>query len=98
MVSHSRAPLGARDLRSLNTPAPVRVRADAAGQPLAVLRSGWSGPREVVRVQDRWRIDDEWWRAHPISRLYFSLLLADGTLLTLYHDLIANRWFEQREG
>jgi hypothetical protein len=50
----------------------------------------------VARVQDRWRIDDEWWRAHPISRLYHTVLLSDGSLLTIYHDLIADRWFLQR--
>lgn len=50
----------------------------------------------MVRVQDRWRIDDEWWREHPISRLYYTVVLEDDTLLTLYHDLLADAWFEQR--
>ena len=47
-------------------------------------------------IQDRWRIDDEWWRERPISRLYYSLLLEDESLVTLYHDLINDKWFEQR--
>ena len=96
MVSHPRAPLGARDLRPLNAPAPVQVQADGQGRPLAVRRRGWPRPRPVADVQDRWRIDDEWWRERPISRLYFTVLLADDTLLTLYHDLIADTWWEQR--
>jgi hypothetical protein len=48
----------------------------------------------VARVQDRWRIDDEWWRERPISRIYHRLLLDDGALLVVYHDEIAGAWFE----
>ncbi|HEX2187051.1 MAG TPA: hypothetical protein VHN78_16270 [Chloroflexota bacterium] len=47
-------------------------------------------------MQDQWRIDDEWWRERSIARLYYTLLLGDGTLLTIYHDLLAHTWFEQR--
>jgi hypothetical protein len=55
----------------------------------------------VASVQDRWRLDDEWWRERPISRLYHALVLEDGTLLTVYHDLSHDEeegpaWFEQR--
>ena len=96
MVPHPRAPLGARRLRALNGPIRIRVEADAGGHPLAVQRPDWPAPRAVARVQDRWRTDDEWWRAHPISRLYHTVLLSDGSLLTIYHDLIADRWFLQR--
>jgi hypothetical protein len=45
-------------------------------------------------VQDTWQIDDEWWR-DPISRRYYQVVLADGSLHTLYHDLVADRWYEQ---
>ncbi len=48
----------------------------------------------VAVVQDRWRIDDEWWRK-PIARLYFSLLLEDGRTLNIYCDLVTGRWFQQ---
>ena len=97
MVSDPRAPLGARALRPLNGPLPIAVRADAEGRPLAVRRRGWSRGRAVARVQDRWRLDDEWWRERPISRLYYALVLDDGTLLTVYRDLVRAAWFEQRE-
>ncbi len=26
-------------------------------------------------VLESWRIDDEWWRPRPVSRLYYHLLL-----------------------
>ncbi len=96
MVAHPRAPLGARDRRPLNAPSPVLVQVDEAGRPRAVRRRGWPDPRRVERVQDRWRIDDEWWRERPISRFYYTLLLDGGTRLTLYHDLLSDGWYEQK--
>jgi len=72
------------------------VDLDARGQVVALWRQGRLTPRSIAAVQDRWRIDDEWWREHAISRMYYTLLLDDGTLLTVYHDLVADVWFEQR--
>ena len=54
------------------------------------------GPRLVSAVQDRWRLDDEWWRERPIARLYHSLVLEDGSLLVVFHDLLADAWIAQR--
>ncbi len=88
--------LNRHDLRPLNAPTPLRMQTDAQGRIVAVWRQGRLTPRTIASVQDRWRIDDEWWREHPISRLYYELLLDDGTLLTVYHDLLADAWFEQR--
>ena len=96
MVPNPRASLGARPLRVLNAPLPIEVRTDPDGHPLAVRRHAWRTPRPVARNQDRWRIDDEWWRERPISRLYHTLLLADGTLLIAYHDFTTATWFEQQ--
>jgi hypothetical protein len=48
----------------------------------------------IARVQDSWHIDDEWWR-EPIRRHYVQILLPSGALRTLFHDLLADRWFEQ---
>ena len=96
MVAHSRAPLGARPQRALNAPLPVRVWIDEQGVPVAVQRRPWPRPLQVQGIQDRWRIDDEWWRDRPIARLYYTLLLPYLPPLTLYHDRYADAWFEQR--
>ena len=63
---------------------------------MTVRRRDWPTPRTVSRVQDIWRIDDEWWRERPISRLYYLLLLDPDTLLTIFHDLVTDTWYEQR--
>ncbi len=112
MVAHSRTPLGTghvrplvkapevrrqkSDLRPLNAPSPLQVQADDQGRIVSVWRQGRLTPRTIAAVQDHWRIDDEWWREHPVSRVYYELLLDDGTLLTIYHDLMNKQWFEQR--
>jgi hypothetical protein len=48
----------------------------------------------IERVQDRWCIDDEWWR-EPIERHYYRLALAGGQVRTVYHDQVEDAWFEQ---
>jgi hypothetical protein len=84
------------DLRPLNAPTPLRVQMDAQGRINSIWRHGRQRPRAIAAIQDRWRIDDEWWREHPVSRMYSVVVLDDGSLLTIYHDLIAEAWFEQR--
>lgn len=91
-----RRPLHAAQLRPLNAPSPLRVDLDEQGRVVAIWRQGRLTPRPIAAVLDRWRIDDEWWREHPIARMYYALLLDDGTYLTVYHDLAADIWFEQR--
>jgi hypothetical protein len=93
MVAHPRAATRAHRLRPLSRPMPIRVEADESGEPQALML----GRRRlaVAAVQDRWRIDDEWWRERPVSRLYFSLLLEDGRVVTVYHDLLADQWLQQ---
>ena len=60
----------------------------------AVLSKGrW---RQVLEVLDSWRIDDEWWRKEPVSRLYYRVLLEDGTMTGLFKDLVSSDWYSQR--
>ena len=88
--------LRSHDLRPLNAPAPLRMQSDAQGRIVALWRQGRLTPRTITSIQDHWRIDDEWWREHPVSRIYYDLLLDDGTMFTVYHDLGTDLWFEQR--
>jgi len=71
----------------------VKVEEASSGNlPLAV----WAPRRQVVvNVGDRWRIDDEWWRSEPVSRLYYEVILASGHRLVLYKDLAAGEWYRQ---
>jgi hypothetical protein len=69
------------------------VEAGDDGHPVAI---HLSGRRCAVKaVVERWRIDDEWWRVKPVSRLYYSLLLEDGRTVTVYRDLVSGRWARQ---
>lgn len=84
---------GAQRLRPLGRPRTVDVRTDEHGDPTFVRLRGRPA-RRVEAVRERWRIDDEWWRA-PISRDYRAVVLDDGRHLTLYHDLLDGRWYAQ---
>jgi hypothetical protein len=81
--------------RRLNEPRPVQVTADGSGEPLAVVLGGRR--LAVARVQERWRIDDEWWR-DEISRLYLQPVLENGRSLTIFRDLVSGRWYRQSYG
>ena len=104
MVTLSRASLGTGRLQFLNEPGPVEVRGQRSGirgstlnpssDPDSVLwQRRWC---QVVEVLERWRIDDEWWRSRPVSRLYYAVLLEGGKRLEIYHDLVDGRWYAQR--
>jgi hypothetical protein len=80
-------------VRSLNLPRPVQVTVDARTGLPRILHER-NRRRAVAHIQDSWQIDDEWWR-QPISRHYVQVVLRDGALRTLFHDQIADRWFEQ---
>jgi len=76
----------------LNIPREVRVTADGDGHPVFV----WLRNRQrVARIRNVWRIDDEWWR-QEIARRYFELELSDGSVITVFQDLISGNWSQQR--
>jgi hypothetical protein len=68
------------------------VEEDAAGLPVA-LRAKRRQP--VKAIDEIWRIDDEWWRSEPVSRLYYAVRLVTGQKLVLYKDLVSGRWYRQ---
>ena len=92
MVENPGAALHADAAKPVNTPEPVRVEEDASGLPLAVRL-----PRRqrIVAIEDKWRIDDEWWRKEPVSRFYYNVLLASGQKVVLYKDLVSGGWYKQ---
>ena len=87
-------------LRPLNVPEAVEVREDGDGRPSAVKtgRAGSAGSQwqAVTEITDLWRIDDEWWREEPISRMYYRVSLEDGTAVTVFRDLSVGVWRRQR--
>ncbi len=82
-----------RRIRRLKSPGGIEVEAGAEGAPLRVRFGGrW---QDVHIVREPWRIDQHWWRAEPISRVYYRVAPDDGPALTLYCDLIAGTWARQ---
>jgi len=94
MVKDPGTALRAHRLRPLASPRRTRVETDERARPRAVLCEG--AMRTVSAIQDRWRIDDEWWRETPVSRAYYQLQLDSGRVITVYRDLVEGAWWEQR--
>lgn len=78
--------------KPVNTPEELKVEENSDGLPVAV---GGKRRQAIISIEDKWRIDDEWWRAAPVSRLYYNVLLASGQRVVLYKDLITGGWYEQ---
>ena len=92
MVKNSRTPARPDQLRPLNVPKDIAVRTEN-NLPVAL----FGARRErlpVVDIQETWCIDDEWWR-DPIQRRYYRVLLANGSLRTVYVDGVNGDWYEQ---
>jgi hypothetical protein len=99
----------ARPIKPLNEPTEIQVRSDRHGVPVSLelpdplpLTSGTrsrSKPnwKKVVQVEDMYEVDELWWRGpeQEIQRLYFDLRLENSRTLTVYHDLVNDRWFRQ---
>jgi hypothetical protein len=92
MVEDSRKTLCTETFKPVNTPEPVRVEEGPSGLPMAVKLGKMA---LVAAVEDTWRIDDEWWREEPLSRIYYKVVLASGQRLSVYKDLIKNCWYRQ---
>jgi len=95
MVSHPGTPGGDRRIRPLNLPKPVGVDVDSEGRPLHVTLPD-RNPQMVIDLVKSWRVDEEWWREQPISRIYWQCVLANGQFLTIFNDLADGSWWRQR--
>ena len=78
--------------KQLNAPEELMVKESPDGIPVAVSDKN---SRRIISIEHKWRIDDEWWRAEPISRMYYSVILDSGKTFTIFKDLIKNKWYSQ---
>ena len=94
MVAHTGAKTRLGAVRALNQPLSVAVKADDEGTLIALrLSRSWAA---VESVADMWRLDDEWWREHPVSRMYYECVVDQGLKVTVFRDLTCGQWYCQR--
>jgi len=92
VVAHPGETPGTGTYQPVDAPEPVTVKEQGAGQPIALVSRG---RQRVIAIEDRWRIDDEWWRTAPISRLYYAVMLNTGQHLVIYKNLVTGGWYRQ---
>jgi hypothetical protein len=76
--------------KPINAPVPISVRESPSGRPLYV------NGHKVDSIEDSWRIDDEWWRPARIERMYWSVILESGQVMTIFRDGVDKKWYKQR--
>lgn len=92
MVQNPRETIRPVTYKPLNIPEPVSVEENASGLPVAVRIKRRVA---VTAIDNTWRIDDEWWRSEPVSRVYYAVLLVSGQRMMLFKDLKCNSWYQQ---
>jgi hypothetical protein len=93
MVSDAGATTRPGHVRALKLPRPIDVTLDQrSGEPRTMCERGRC--HEITGIQDSWRATRSWWR-EPTNRHYLRVVLGDGTLRTIFHDVIGDRWFAQ---
>ena len=92
MVEDTGKTLRTGTYQPVNVPEEIQVEEDDSGFPVAVREKR---RQVVVAVEDRWRIDDEWWRSEPVTRFYYVVRLASGQRVVLYKDLLTGGWYRQ---
>ena len=77
-----------------NASAEVRETTAKEGErrPVSLLRDG--GWRRIERIDERWKFD-LWWLPQPMTRSYYRVESADGSLITLFRDEVTDRWYTQ---
>ena len=94
MVKDTRKTPGPGDIRPLNQPIALSVKADANGVALELkLRGRWL---KVESSEDSWKIEDEWWRDEPVSRMYYEFVVDGGIVVTVFQDKVTKRWYRQK--
>jgi len=92
MVADTRKTLHSDTTKPVNLPEPLSVEENSAGLPTAVRLKR---RQAIIAIEDCWRIDDEWWRSEPVSRLYYAVILASGQRMVLSKNLIDKCWYRQ---
>ena len=92
MVADTGKTLRADTTKPVNLPEPLSVKESPTGLPIAVKLKR---RQTIIAIEDCWRIDDEWWRSEPVSRLYYAVILASGQRMVLSKNLIDKYWYRQ---
>jgi hypothetical protein len=92
VVAYSGKTLHVSSYKPVNLPESVQVVESPSGGPAAVKTT--TG-QTVTAVDDCWRIDDEWWRGEPVTRLYYTVRVNSGQRLVVYKDLVSGKWYKQ---
>ena len=84
--------IGTNANKPLNMPEALFVEESPSGSPVTVKLKQ---RHTIISIEDCWRIDDEWWRSEPVSRMYYAVILDSGRKMVLSKNLIDNKWYQQ---
>lgn len=87
--------MGARSLRRLDQPRPLRVITGPSGIPHAIIVD--EERREVTAIREDWLVQDRWWTDAPVDRHYYELVVEPGKVVVTFHDTRGGGWYAHME-
>ncbi|MCI0770578.1 MAG: hypothetical protein J4N94_01735 [Chloroflexi bacterium] len=85
-------------LQPVNPPVPISVREGPGHVPLYVTLKRVTLKRKTVRVfriDNMWKVNDNWSMVRPVHRRYYDLVLEGGIRQTVFKDMDGAGWFKQ---
>ena len=82
------------EIRTINNPTCIVVEEDILHNPTSVAIG--SRKLQIDFIEDMWDVVDEWWRPSMIARRYYKVIFREGSILTIFRDLISGIWWEQK--
>lgn len=94
MVKDTRKKESIGEIRTINNPTCIVVEEDILHNPTSVAIG--SRKLQIDFIEDMWDVVDEWWRPSMIARRYYKVIFREGSILTIFRDLISGIWWEQK--
>ena len=85
-------PHSRRSVKSINIPKTISIN-EIDGIPVSFIASNHKSVN--VYVHDKWKVD-LWWMRNPAIRSYYRLTTEEGVFMTVFKDMLKERWYSQR--
>ena len=94
MVSYSRKENRPSPIRLINAPKSIKIQVNKHQRPILITYANKTS--SIIKINEVWEINTEWWRPTAINRRYFRVSTKTNNDLTIFCDLTSNLWYRQK--
>ncbi len=71
----------------------MEVKLNEDGRPVAISLKGKM--LHIIKIDEIWEVDTQWWRPRKTSRRYFRVTTEDNRNMAIFWDLVQGGWYRQ---